>query len=230
MEQEHCFPVTGVFRCDPEMINGIQVKICGITSATDAQGAADIGADYLGFIFYPTSPRCISAARFDEIKPRLPAMKKVAVLVEPSVVALAALIATGFDYFQIHFKLNTPLARVREWSEVVTPAKLWLVPQLPPAMDVPMELLPWADTFLLDTYHVGKFGGTGETGDWSKFQRHQTTHPQKNWILSGGLNPENVAAAIRTSGTKIIDVNSGVESSPGVKDHAKLQALALALR
>jgi len=208
------------------MINGIQLKVCGITSAADAQVAAAIGADYLGFIFYPNSPRCISAANFDAMKSQLPAVKKVAVLVEPSAVDLAALGVAGFDFFQIHFKLSTPLAQVREWSEVATPARLWLVPQLPPEADLPAEMLPLAETFLLDTFHAGKFGGTGETGDWTKFQRHQSAHPQKSWILSGGLNPENAVAAIRATGAKFIDVNSGVESAPGVKDHGKLQALA----
>ncbi len=211
------------------MINRIQLKVCGITSATDAQAAADIGADYLGFIFYPSSPRCITAARYDEMKSHLPTVKKVAVLVEPSAVDLAALGVMGFDCFQIHFKLNRTLAQVQEWSEVVKPAKLWLVPQLPTAVNIPMELLPLADTFLLDTYQAGKYGGTGETGDWTKFQRHQAAYPSKNWILSGGLNPANVASAIRASGAKFIDVNSGVESSPGVKDHAKLKALVAVL-
>lgn len=212
------------------MINGISVKVCGITSAADAHAAVGAGADYLGFIFYPNSPRCISAANYDAMKSQLPTVKKVAVLVEPSMVDLAALGVMGFDLFQIHFKLSTLLARVQEWSEVVKPAQLWLVPQLPPADDVPAELLPLADTFLLDTFHAGKFGGTGETGDWTKFQRHQTAHPQKNWILSGGLKPENVVAAIKATGAKFIDVNSGVESAPGIKDHAKLQELSLVLR
>ena len=211
------------------MINSVSVKVCGITSAADARAAAEIGADYLGFIFYKSSPRCLSAAGYDALKAELPAVKKVAVLVEPSVVDLAALGVAGFDYFQIHFKLSTPPTVVQEWSEVATPARLWLVPRLPPETDVPAELLPLADTFLLDSYHAGKFGGTGETGDWAKFQRHQVEHPEKNWILSGGLNPANVAAAIRATGAKFIDVNSGVESAPGVKDHAKLQALAAAL-
>ncbi len=212
------------------MINGLQLKVCGITSAADAQAAVGIGADYLGFIFYPNSPRCISATNFDAMKTQLPAGRKVAVLVEPSTVDLAALGVMGFDCFQVHFKLSTPVERIREWSEVVKPAKLWLVPQLPPTLDVPVDILPLADTFLLDTFQAGKFGGTGETGDWSKFQRHQTLQPQKKWILSGGLKPANVIAAINTTGAKFIDVNSGVESAQGVKDHAKLLELALVLR
>ena len=86
-----------------------------------------------------------------------------------------------------------------------------------------------AETFLLDTFHADKFGGTGETGDWAKFKRHQAAHPGKTWILSGGLNPDNIAAAITATGAKFVDVNSGVEQSPGIKSPAKLQALVLAL-
>lgn len=212
------------------MINGIQLKVCGITSADDAEAAASIGADYLGFIFYPNSPRCISATRYQGMKAVLPAVKKVAVLVEPSTVDLAALGVMGFDFFQIHFKPGTPFVQVEGWSQVVTPAKLWLVPQLPAEAEVPAELLPYADTFLLDTFHASKFGGTGETGDWNKFQRHRALYPEKNWILSGGLKPENIAEALQATGATFIDVNSGVESAPGVKELAKLQALASALR
>ena len=113
---------------------------------------------------------CVPAANYDAMKSQPPVVKKVAVLVDPSMVDLAALRVMGFDYFQIHFKLSTPITRVQEWSEVVKPATLWLVPQLPPDLDVAAELIPFADTFVLDTYHAGKFCGTGEIGDWSKFQ------------------------------------------------------------
>ena len=92
-------------------------------------------------------------------------------------------------------------------------------------MSVPAAVLPLTKTFLFDTYHVRKFGGTGETGDWSKFARHQRAHPKKTWILSGGLGPANIDDALRQSGARFIDVNSGVESAPGVKDPTKLQRL-----
>jgi phosphoribosylanthranilate isomerase len=90
-------------------------------------------------------------------------------------------------------------------------------------IDVAAELLQGARFFLLDTFHAEKFGGTGVTGDWGKFSRHQQTHPDKTWILSGGLNPANIGEALRASGARWVDVNSGVESAPGVKDHAKLK-------
>ena len=84
-------------------------------------------------------------------------------------------------------------------------------------------LLPFAKHFLLDTFHADSFGGTGQIGDWPKFARHRQVHPEKTWILAGGLNAENIGDAVRASGARFVDVNSGVESAPGVKDHAKLK-------
>ena len=89
--------------------------------------------------------------------------------------------------------------------------------------------LPLAATFLLDTFHAAGFGGSGKTGDWAKFARYRETYPQHTWILAGGLSPDNVAEAVAQSGAFFVDVNSGVETSPGVKDHAKLRALGEAL-
>jgi phosphoribosylanthranilate isomerase len=108
--------------------------------------------------------------------------------------------------------------------------RLWLAPKLPPGEDVPAEWLPLAATFLLDTFHAGGFGGSGKTGDWDKFARHQQGHPQNTWVLAGGLTPDNITGAIASSGTRFVDVNSGVESSPGVKDRVKLERLAAALK
>jgi phosphoribosylanthranilate isomerase len=213
------------------MIDNIRLKICGLTRAEDAGAAAEIGADCLGFIFYPKSPRGVTLEQFKALRPGLPAgARPVAVMVEPGLTELTGALQAGFDAIQIHFKTSTPLAQLREWSEIVGPARLWLAPKLPPEAGVSALLLPLADTFLLDTFHPEKFGGTGETGDWAKFRHHQATHPDKTWILSGGLTPENITAAIRATGAKFIDVNSGVESAPGVKDHAKLTELGLGLQ
>ena len=211
------------------MINGIRIKVCGITSLVDADAADAIGADYLGFIFYSKSPRHSPLAHFEAMKDRLPPRKKVAVCVEPTCSELAAMAALGFDFFQVHFKPEIKMHLVGEWAEVVGISRLWLAPRLPPGLDVDPETLPFANAFLLDTFHPEKPGGTGKTGDWEKFTRHSTTYPDKQWILSGGLNPENVAKAVMSTGAKIIDVNSGVEQAPGVKSPAKLKAFAVAL-
>ena len=212
------------------MINGIRLKVCGITSLVDADAADAIGADYLGFIFYPKSPRFAPLRQFQAMKGRLPSRKKVAVCVEPSAEDLAAIVGLGFDFYQIHFNLHVKLETVAFWSTTVGgPAKLWLAPRLPPGELLDDEFLPFADTFLLDTFHPDKAGGTGQTGDWDAFTRYRAVHPDKRWFLSGGLNPENVAKAVKATGAGFIDVNSGVEQSPGIKSPAKLKAFVFAL-
>jgi phosphoribosylanthranilate isomerase len=203
--------------------------VCGLTSLVDADAADKIGADYLGFILYPQSPRGITLTQYLAMKDRLPPRKKVVVCVEPAAADLAAYAGAGFDCFQIHFSTDTPAYLVASWAETVGLARLWLAPKLPPGQDVKPEWLPLADTFLLDTFHADKFGGTGETGDWEKFKRHHESHPGTTWILSGGLNPDNIAAAVAATGVKFIDVNSGVEQAPGIKSPTKLQAFVLAL-
>ena len=211
------------------MINGVRLKVCGITSLVDADAAAAIGADGLGFIFHAKSPRNLAASQYAAMKDRLPLQKRVAVCVEPSAAELAALDKLGFDYFQIHFSVETPVATLATWSQLVGGSRLWLAPKLPPGQDVKPEWLPLVDTFLLDNFHADKFGGTGETGDWEKFNRHAAAHLGKTWILSGGLSPENIRDAIRATGAKFIDVNSGVESASGVKDAERLTLLRRAI-
>lgn len=211
------------------MINGVRLKVCGLTSLVDADAADAVGADYLGFIFYPKSPRGITLTQYQAMKERLPPRKRVAVCVEPSPADLATLGQQDFDRFQIHFSADTPTHVIASWAETAGLSRLWLAPKLPPGQDVKPDWLPLADTFLLDTFHADKFGGTGETGDWDKFKRHQAMHGTKTWILSGGLNPANIAAAVAATGARFIDVNSGVEQAPGIKSPDKLKAFVLAL-
>jgi phosphoribosylanthranilate isomerase len=136
----------------------------------------------------------------------------------------------GFSLFQVHFGRGVPVESVRAWSAEVGPGALWLAPKLPPGVDVPAQLLGLAGTFLLDTFDPTLFGGTGRTGDWPKFRRHREAHPGKAWVLSGGLSPANVADALAGTGARLVDVNSGVESAPGAKDPARLEAFFAAVR
>jgi phosphoribosylanthranilate isomerase len=212
------------------MINGIQLKICGITSLVEAEAAARIGADFLGFILYPKSPRYIPLVTFAGMSPRLPPSRKVAVMVRPTTEELTTVRDGGFDFFQLYFDPDDDRNLVESWGCFVTPDRLWLAPRLAPDQAFPDWLLPRADTFLIDTFRKDSFGGSGETGDWDRFRNLQSAHPEKKWVLAGGLGPDNIWEALARSGAKIVDANSGVELSPGVKDPDKLQALAFAMR
>lgn len=212
------------------MVKGIRLKVCGLTSLVDAELADRAGADYLGFVLHPDSPRRVTLGQYRAMAARLPERKKVAVTVEPSAAGLAEAAEAGFDLFQIHFRLETPADTVAGWIRAVGARRLWLAPRLPPAADVPAALLPLAETFLLDAFHAEKFGGTGGRGDWAKFRRHREAHPAKSWILAGGLTPENIGDALAATGARWVDVNSGVEQAPGVKDSRKLEAFVARLR
>jgi phosphoribosylanthranilate isomerase len=212
------------------MIDRITLKVCGITSLGDAVAAAEGGADYLGFNFYPPSPRSLSLERYSALAPRLPRSGRAAVLVEPTMAELAAVRQAGFDAFQIHFSAELDPARLEAWAAAVGVENLWLAPRLPPDTEVAAEWLPFARTFMLDTFRADRFGGSGVTGDWAKFARHRLRRPEKVWILAGGLNPENIGRALRQSGAGFVDVNSGVESAPGKKDAGKLRAFIAGLR
>lgn len=212
------------------MISGVTVKVCGLRCAEDAALATELGADFLGFILYPKSPRYFAPADYAALAARLPAgPRRVAVMVEPTPAELTEARYAGFHRFQIHARHDAPPKRVREWSETVGAEALWLAPKLPPGADFPVDWLGCAETFLVDTYHAAGFGGSGRTGDWSGFAALTAEYPGKTWILAGGLAPENIAAALVQSGTRFVDVNSGVETAPGVKSPEKLRAFAAVL-
>lgn len=207
------------------MVRPVAVKICGLTREADVDLALELGADYCGFIVYPKSPRGLSIERAAELAARVPEGKRVLVDVETGTEELEAYRAAGFDYFQIHAGLNLGLASLAAWSGLVGRERLWLAPKVAPGEAFGEDVLEFAGTILLDTFHQDKFGGTGETGDWSGFAVLRARLPQAKWILAGGLHPGNVLVALAATGAETLDVNSGVESSPGIKDPEKLRAL-----
>ena len=212
------------------MIRDIQLKVCGLRRPADAARAAALGADYLGFILYEKSPRHLSFADYRVRATEWPAgPRRVAVMVEPSLEMLREARAAGFDRFQIHARHDLPLETVRSWSAEVGADALWLAPKLPPGTPFPEGWLACANTFLVDTYHASGFGGSGRTGDWSGYARLRAAHPDKTWVLAGGLAPENIADALAQSGARFVDVNSGVETAPGEKSADKLAAFGAAL-
>ncbi len=214
------------------MCENVKVKVCGITRKEDAEAALDLGAEAIGINFYQPSPRFVSYDRAKELLQAIPVGKRVMVSVSPTHKELEQCLEMGFDIFQIHFPLSTPDSTIIEWGRVVGMARLWLAPRMPKGKgDIfPERLLGLAKTYLIDAPSDKLYGGTGKTGNWEAFGILQKRYPEKNWILAGGLNPENIALAVRTSETRYADINSGVESTPGIKSTEKLTTLFKNLR
>jgi phosphoribosylanthranilate isomerase len=193
---------------------GVKVKICGVTRLEDALAAVGLGADAVGFNFWPGSKRHVTPAQAGAIVGRLPPLVvAVGVFVDPSRdEVLRAVDASGIGLAQLHgdeppdLCLSLPLP-VLKAIRVAGPHSL---AQLA-SYDV--------QGFLLDTASPG-YGGSGLTFDWSLAAQVARELPI---VLAGGLTPENVGEAVRTVRPWAVDVASGVESSPGVKDVAKMK-------
>ncbi len=200
-----------------------RVKMCGTTRLKDALAAVHLGIDALGFIFFSKSPRYINRAGAEAIIAQLPPLiDRVGVFVDASVEEIAACAACGLSMVQLHGK-ETP-EFCREVKKVLPHCgllKAFRVGRESTAAD----FAPYADcveAFLLDTYVKGAPGGTGEIFDWSLIARLELARPL---FLAGGLAPENVGRAIEEVQPYAVDINSGIETLPGVKDHHRLEAL-----
>lgn len=203
----------------------ITVKVCGITREADADIALTLGARYLGINLYQPSPRSVSPERAAELCRHLPAGSRVLVDVSPSTETLERYRDLGFDYFQLHCDPDTSLGVLAAWSGLVGAERLWIAPRLPAGEPFPVMLLAFAHTLVIDGYHPGSYGGTGKTSDWGAFRQLQSTHLDHTWVLAGGLSPAIIQRAIQESQARFVDVNSGVESAPGLKDADLLRAL-----
>jgi phosphoribosylanthranilate isomerase len=215
------------------MSRDVKVKICGLTREQDVDRVVDLGASYCGFIVYWKSPRGQPLERAAELAKRVGQAKSVVVDVEAAVEDLKRYQESGFDYFQIHAGLEK-LAAGSEYlpaiSERVGRDRLWIAPRISPQDPFPEHILPYVATVLIDTFHKDRYGGTGETGDWKRIAQWIQLYPETNFLLSGGLKPENLADAVRATGANRIDLSSGVEAEPGIKSPEKLDALFGALK
>jgi len=207
------------------MNQDFDIKICGITREDDVELALSLGANYLGFIVCSQSPRGITLERAVALAANVPVGQRVIVDVETAPDDLLRYLDSGFDRFQIHASLPIAEARVARWAEVVCRDRLWLAPRVAPTDDFPEYLLGYTDTVVLDTYSKDQVGGTGHTGDFTRFASLKQQYDATQWMLAGGLSPSNVLDAIVRSTTRRIDVNSGVETAPGIKDPEKLREL-----
>jgi phosphoribosylanthranilate isomerase len=202
-----------------------RVKICGITSWTDARLAIDAGADALGFNFYRPSQRFIEPEAAVRIIARMPKrVARVGIFVDESAEKVREIAdAVGLDVVQLHGH-ERPF-RVRQVSEFRPVIKAFRArPGFAPKR---LALYPAAAAFLLDGYRPGLQGGTGMRFDWGLARRAAR---YGTIILAGGLRPENVVEAISRVRPYAIDVCSGVESRPGKKDPARLRELMRQVR
>jgi phosphoribosylanthranilate isomerase len=202
----------------------VRVKICGITNVEDALLACELGADAIGLNFYSKSPRCISPFTASKIIRKLPPfVSAVGVFVNwqaPAVTTLAK--ALGLAAAQLHGDEPPQLvAEIAKKVSVIKALHLGKGSALPP-----FAKYRGATSFLLDAPHSGQYGGTGHSTDWSLAHTAAKSH---RILLAGGLTPENVAEAILAVRPYAVDVTSGVESKPGRKDPAKLNAFFVAI-
>lgn len=194
-----------------------RIKICGITREEDLAAAVAAGADALGFVFYPPSPRHLTPQRAAQLLARVPPfVTRVGLFVnEPAATVRAALAQTSLDLLQFHGDEDAVYC--------ASFGKPWIKAA---RVKAGFDLLEYASAFagapgvcglLLDA-HVEGFGGGGQTFDWSLIPRSLPLPV----ILSGGLHPGNVVEAVRTVRPWAVDVSSGVEAARGIKDAQKI--------
>lgn len=211
-------------------MSDIQVKICGLSTADQVRWAVDAGARYIGFMFFAKSPRNVSVEAAAELALEVPpGIAKVAVTVNPSDATLDEITArVPLDMLQLHGS-ESPV-RVAEIR-----ARYGLPVMKVVGVAEPQDVAGLgrydavADQLLVETKQpkdAALPGGMGAVFDWTLLQGH---HFQRPWMLAGGLTPANVALAVKLTGARQVDVSSGVESAPGVKDESLIRAFVGAL-
>lgn len=223
------------------MVNEVRVKICGLTRAVDALAALDAGADYLGFILYPPSPRAITPSKVAEVVAQLHQERRP-LFAQPQPPQLVGVFVneSPADVADILQRCRLDLAQLsgNEAAESLTdPAsplfgrgyKAIRPADIATARSIAERYTkfdtgsdPTRPRLLLDTPHAHLFGGSGQTGDWAIAAALAAAVP--GLMLAGGLNPDNVAQAVRQARPWAVDVAGGVESAPGIKDHVRLRA------
>ncbi|WP_137899388.1 phosphoribosylanthranilate isomerase [Sphingomonas sp. 2SG] len=202
----------------------VHTKICGLSTPETLDAALRHGASHVGFVFFPPSPRHLDFARAAQLAARVPShVRRVGVFVDPDDALVEEAVASGtIDAVQLHKTAAPRVAAIRarsgleSWAAVAVKTRADL--------DAARVYAGAADRILYDakTPDDAKLpGGMGLRFDWALLDGFR--HPLP-WALSGGLDPANVGEAIARTGAKLVDVSSGVESAPGVKDMDKIGA------
>ncbi len=200
----------------PEPEPPVPVKICGLTVPEEARACAELGAWGVGVIFAAESPRRVDPDRAAEVLAGLPAgVARVGVFVAAAPEEMAAVAArAGLTHLQVHDG-DPAAARRASGLPVIEGVRV------ADAASIERARASAADMVLLDAAVPGRHGGTGRAFDWSLLERHP---PGRAFALAGGLRPENVGEAVTRLRPALVDVSSGVESSPGRKDPARVRA------
>ncbi len=200
----------------------VKVKICGIKKLEDAQFAAKCGADFIGFIFFKDSPRYIEPEEAFDIISNLPeGIKTVGVFVNQTREEIKNIVRScKLSYVQLHGD---------ETPEFINELEFPTIKAIRLKEEKDLEDLRKFDVFayVFDSRDEHLYGGTGKTFDLSILENKKIERP---FFMSGGLNPENVAGIISRLKPYGVDVSSGVETSPGVKDHQKIIAFIKAVK
>jgi len=199
------------------------VKVCGMTSAEDAAMCEELGADFLGFIFHPSSPRNVDVAFARSIKTG--GAKKVGVFVKQSVAEVIEILKNGnLDFAQLHGGQNEEFCKAlgkERVIKVIWPQKYDSVKEFQADID---RFAPYCSYLLFDAGKSG--GGHGESMEFEVFKDVMIPGP---WLLAGGLSADNLKEALSEAKPNGVDLNSGVESEPGKKDKNKLTAAFAAM-
>jgi phosphoribosylanthranilate isomerase len=212
-----------------------RIKICGITNVTDALAAAEAGADAIGLNFYPKSRRFVDQKTAQQIVAALPSeILKVGVFVnddQRSIESTAS--AVGLDAIQLHgdehpafiaaLAKNLKMLRALRCTSDINTRLTQFVQACEGAGRLP-------NAVLLDADAGAEYGGTGERADWNLIAQHRESLGDMPLILAGGLTPTNVATAIKAVRPSGVDVASGVESAPGIKDRSQIFAFIAAAK
>jgi len=205
-------------------MRAVKVKICGITRKEDLDAAAAAGADAVGFVVgTAASPRNLSLEKAEKLFRQVPPfVKSVLVAVPTNLDELAETCEKlNPDAIQIHGENLLAAASVR--LKIPNIPLIWAVnANSLNVLEAASKATKIFDAVLLDSFANGKYGGTGIVHDWELSKRVKQVIDPKPLILAGGLNPENVAEAVRVVQPYAVDVSSGVELQPGIKDQQKM--------
>ncbi|PYF09453.1 phosphoribosylanthranilate isomerase [Rhodobacter viridis] len=208
---------------------GVRCKICGLKTPADVEAAAQAGAGYIGLVFFPRSPRHLDIAQARELALLAPVgLAKVALVVDADDATLQAITdAVPLDLLQLHGRESPDrVAEVKARFGLPVMKAVGVAEAADLAAIADYEAV--ADQILVDAKApkgAALPGGNGLAFDWRLIAGRPWRRP---WMLAGGLTPENVAEAVRLTGARQVDVSSGVESAPGVKDAARIAAFVAA--